>query len=265
MPKKGYKQTEEHKEKQRNKIVSKETRRKLSEINKGKKGYWTGKHISEETKKKISESKKGDKHPNYGKHHSKETIERMKAGMKLHLKPSCARFDNGVCYIEIYDIKGNMVAETIIDVEDYDKVKEYRLHPSKSDKNKIYTRIKTNTGVYLHHIIMGKPDKGLVTDHINRYTLDNRKCNLRFVNASNNGMNKGKAPDKTSRYKGVHWDNYRNRWKAEIKLNGKCKYIGRFFDENEAGLAYNKKAKELFGEYAHLNTIIYKEDKYEQQ
>ena len=43
-----------------------ETRRKLSEANKGKKR-------SEETKQKISASKTGENHPNYGKPRSEET------------------------------------------------------------------------------------------------------------------------------------------------------------------------------------------------
>lgn len=38
---------------------SKETRKKISEARKGKKGYWLGKKFSEEHKRKISESEKG--------------------------------------------------------------------------------------------------------------------------------------------------------------------------------------------------------------
>ena len=45
-----------------------------------------GKHHSEETRKKISEGNKGkqagEKHPNYGKHHSEETRKKMGAALK---------------------------------------------------------------------------------------------------------------------------------------------------------------------------------------
>lgn len=34
---------------------------------------------------------------------------------------------------------------------------------------------------YMHHAVLGKPPTGLVTDHINRDRLDNRRANLRFV------------------------------------------------------------------------------------
>ena len=47
-------------------IISEETRKKISEANKGK-------VISEETRKKLSEAHKGANHPNYGKHLSEET------------------------------------------------------------------------------------------------------------------------------------------------------------------------------------------------
>lgn len=40
-------------------VPSDETRRKISEANKGKNNYWYGKHHSEETKKKMSKASKG--------------------------------------------------------------------------------------------------------------------------------------------------------------------------------------------------------------
>lgn len=41
----------------------------------------------------------------------------------------------------------------------------------------------------LHHNIVGKPPKGLVTDHINRDRLDNRRENLRFITNAENIRN----------------------------------------------------------------------------
>lgn len=97
MPKKGYKQTEDHKRKialnrpdnsgEKNpnfgKPVSIETRRKLSLAKKGKK-------LSEEHKKKISESNKGRdtsgvKNSMYGRKHSEETKRKIgKANKRRH-------------------------------------------------------------------------------------------------------------------------------------------------------------------------------------
>ena len=38
-------------------------------------------------------------------------------------------------------------------------------------------------------------------------------------------------------------------------LGGKNFYVGVFSDKKEAALAYNKKAKELFGEFAYQNPV----------
>jgi len=43
--------------------------------------------------------------------------------------------------------------------------------------------------VYMHRFIMGGP-KGLIVDHINRQTLDNRRENLRIVTHSENMKNR---------------------------------------------------------------------------
>jgi len=43
---------------------------------------------------------------------------------------------------------------------------------------------------------------------------------------------------------------------TRIKHNGKTKTIGYFADKEEAALAYNKKATELFGEFARINVFI---------
>lgn len=63
---------------------SEETRRKLSEVRKGK---HFGSH-SEETKKKISESLKGHDDWNKGKHHSNETKKKISDAMKGRVPPN---------------------------------------------------------------------------------------------------------------------------------------------------------------------------------
>ena len=58
------------------KILSEETKRKMSEAKKGKKHPLYGKQLSEETKRKMSEAKKGNKNM-LGKHHTEETKQKI--------------------------------------------------------------------------------------------------------------------------------------------------------------------------------------------
>lgn len=44
-------------------------------------------------------------------------------------------------------------------------------------------------GITMHHVIIGKPPKGFVTDHLNRDRTDNRKHNLRHVSPADNTRN----------------------------------------------------------------------------
>ena len=108
----------------------------------------------------------------------------------------------------------------------------------------------------LHREILGVECVGKIVDHINQNPLDNRRCNLRVVTVSQNAMNQRKQEGRSSKYKGVHFDKAHNKFRASIKYKGVKKHLGRFKTEEEAALAYNKAALELFGEYAKLNEVV---------
>jgi len=57
-------------------------KRKISEGNKGKCGYWKGKKMLEEHRRKLSESHKGEKNPMYRKHRSEETKRKISEANK---------------------------------------------------------------------------------------------------------------------------------------------------------------------------------------
>lgn len=112
-----------------------------------------------------------------------------------------------------------------------------------------------NRGTYrLHREIMGVYDSRIV-DHINGNRNDNRKCNLRVVDTYQSSWNTSAQKNSTSKYKGVSWDKDRKKWLARIYHLGKTYHIGRYNTENDAAIAYNNKARELFGEYARLNCV----------
>jgi hypothetical protein len=54
---------------------------------------------------------------------------------------------------------------------------------------------------------------------------------------------------------GVDWNKDKVKWRARLQTNGKAAHLGWFITEEEAALAYNKKAMEIHGEFARLNII----------
>jgi len=91
MPKKGYKQSPEHLEKNRlariGHKISEETRAKMRESKLGPKNHNFGKTFSEETRKKISIAMSGENNPNTGKprpEHVKKAIGDAHRGEKNH-------------------------------------------------------------------------------------------------------------------------------------------------------------------------------------
>lgn len=70
---------------------------------------------------------------------------------------------------------------------------------------------------------------------------------------TNRKMRKRAGRKCTSKFKGVCWCEERGRWLAQIRREGVHHHLGRFDEEEDAALAYDKAALELFGEHARLN------------
>lgn len=102
----------------------------------------------------------------------------------------------------------------------------------------------------MHRLVMNCVDDKVSVDHINHMTNDNRKSNLRIATQSQNLMNQSMNKNNSSGVKGVYFDNHRNKWVAEIKINRAKKNLGGFTDFNEAVEARKKAEEELFGEFS---------------
>jgi hypothetical protein len=148
----------------------------------------------------------------------------------------------------------------IVDPERYEELAKYKWYAARC-KREFYAvravkarRSKTGQKIVSMHWVILEPPEGKFIDHINHNGLDNRKANLRFATTQQNSWNKRKQKGNcSSKYKGVDWSKSENKWKARITCNDRWIFIGYFDDEKAAAMAYDARAKELFGDYAAPN------------
>lgn len=149
-----------------------------------------------------------------------------------------------------YEIRGNVTIifvkhknetyETIIDTEDLEKVNissnTWKIEQRKSlpyvtgkmneDKKFTYFR--------LHRCVMDAP-YGMVVDHINHNTLDNRKCNLRIVTNQENVRNRNFVSNNNdSGFTGVHWNSHSKKWQVVVTTDYKTKSFGYYKNLEDA-------------------------------
>jgi hypothetical protein len=107
--------------------------------------------------------------------------------------------------------------------------------------------------VFLHRVIMRCSDPNLVVDHIDGNPLNNQKSNLRICTKAENNRNVSSHKNSSSKYLGVTYDKARNKWNAQLMVNGKRVLTKRYITEIEAAIAYDTAAKIHIGTYANLN------------
>lgn len=92
-------------------------------------------------------------------------------------------------------------------------------------------------------------------DHRDGDTLNNQDENLRPCTRAQNCWNQKRRVSNTSGFKGVNWKKGcpSNPWIARLSFNKQRIQIGHFSTAEEAAKAYDRKAQELFGEFARLN------------
>ncbi|MFA5186969.1 MAG: HNH endonuclease [Patescibacteria group bacterium] len=92
-------------------------------------------------------------------------------------------------------------------------------------------------------------------DHANRVKTDNRMENLRECVSKDNKGNISLLRNNVSGYRGVSLNNQSQKWHAQIKINGKQTYLGRFDRPEDAARVYNDAAVHHFGDFAYLNQV----------
>jgi AP2-like factor, euAP2 lineage len=95
----------------------------------------------------------------------------------------------------------------------------------------------------------------MVVIYKNKNSLDCRKKNLFQTLKGGKVHFSRKIKGTYSKFRGVHWDKKNGSWRSRIMKDYKNYFLG--YSQNEKILAkkYNKKARELYGEFAYQNKI----------
>ncbi|MEV5924500.1 AP2 domain-containing protein [Micrococcus luteus] len=137
--------------------------------------------------------------------------------------------------------------EIFVDDEDYEKVNGHIWFKDYSGNTRmIGTVLPNRKRISLTNFIK---EKSFQKEKNNNFTKDNltSKGNFsRWSRPSYNGI---------SKYKGVTWMKNRKKWVANITVDGKTKYLGRYKSEDEAAMAYNKAVLEYWNGNGYLNKI----------
>ena len=102
----------------------------------------------------------------------------------------------------------------------------------------------------MHRFLLGLDvDDKRHSDHRDGDGLNNQSHNLRIATYTQNNQNKGTSSLNTSGFKGVSWDGRGDKWRAQIRVEGKLISLGSYTDNREAHLAYCEAALSLHGEF----------------
>ena len=149
----------------------------------------------------------------------------------------------------------------LIDIEDYERINDFSWHFAGSSiqrSTKINEYHERNTIQLPWEVLFGEndvweKDDNVAVDEIDQNNFDVRKINLRVMtSAFKSGMGKKKS-NNTSGYIGISWFKQTNKWRAFVTHKSKFISLGYHINKIDAAKAYDKKAKELYGDDAILN------------
>ena len=145
-----------------------------------------------------------------------------------------------------------------VDDSDYEELSKHSWFAMVNPKQVYAARRSPMVGGVRHMIYMHRQLLGLsvgdsdVVDHRDGNGLINCRYNIRRCTHRKNIQNR-RTQKHSSKYKGVSWNKRQSRWYVGIKHKQKTTHLGTYLNEEKAAKAYDKKAIELFGDYANTN------------
>lgn len=171
----------------------------------------------------------------------------------------------GVKYL-MKEIKLTQGKVALVDDEDYEILCKWKWYAHKTSKNAhtfyavrttVKGEFKKRARVYMHRYLLSIKDSNIFVDHKDGDGLNNQKSNIRQCDKSQNRANQQKGVIRSSKYKGVCFMKNRGiySWVSYLQHKGKKYNLGYFKSQEDAAMAYNNKAIEIFGEFAKINKV----------
>lgn len=139
----------------------------------------------------------------------------------------------------------------LVDDEDAEWLSQWKWHAVKTKSGFYAARAVRTSGkkkvIYMHRVICDPPI-GMLADHANNDTLDNRRRNLRPSSHRQNNQNRRVSASSAIGLKGVRKNG--RRFMAKIGSEGRVYHLGIYDTAEQANAAYLAAAKKLFGEFA---------------
>jgi len=119
-----------------------------------------------------------------------------------------------------------------------------------SDNGQGYLVAKINNTNYIAHRVIWCLETGAwpkdQLDHIDHDRMNNKFANLREATHQENLRNQTLDSRNTSGIAGVYWSTQNQKWRAQIRVNGKNKHLG-YFDEKLLAIFSRWQSESLYG------------------
>lgn len=147
--------------------------------------------------------------------------------------------------IKIYHVPTDNIYNVYIDLEDIDKVENFKWHINIPQNSRTLYVAHDKLGK-LHRYLLDITDSNILIDHIDRNGLNNRKYNLRTVNNSINKKNMDVRSDNKFGCNGICFEgnSYRVSWQENGRQRSKKFNVNKYEDALASAIEFRKQ-KEL--------------------
>jgi len=151
-----------------------------------------------------------------------------------------------VCFVALTQGRFGMV-----EARDFKRLSRYKWCVSLCTRKYYARRRSKGKTIFMHREIM-RPPKNMVVDHVEGNGMNNCRSALRVCTRLENGHN-SKPSGRSSRFKGVSYNDALDTWEAAICIDSEMVSIDHFDTEIEAARAYDRVARKVHGIHAYLN------------